>query len=189
MCVEKKTKPVVPNKIGECENWFSSSSFQQVCTHSMSCRAQAPRGLKSVIARRLCSLPSGGVSISTTGLSGPFKKQYSNSASTESWPPAGPCHFPGSLTAGQFLFRTNSAMLRWFFLSSRLPGSLALLPQVYLKLLRCEYIMATKVRRVCPSQRHSTSLLCLGAQEYRAWGPAQYKTPSLLGGSGALHRH
>lgn len=63
VCVEKKTKPVVPNKIGECENWFLSS-FQQVQAHSTSCWGQAPVGLKSVTAGRgLCSFPSGGVPI------------------------------------------------------------------------------------------------------------------------------
>lgn len=63
VCVEKETKPAVLNKIGECENWFSRSSFQQVEAHNTSCGGQTPMGFKSITAGRgLCSFPSGGVS-------------------------------------------------------------------------------------------------------------------------------
>ena len=58
LCVENKTEPMVPNKIGECEIWFSGSSFQKVRAHGVSCRELAPIGLKSIItAQSPCTFP------------------------------------------------------------------------------------------------------------------------------------
>lgn len=59
VCVENKTKPVVPNKIGELGVSFLGSSFQEVRAHGASCGRLAPTGPKSFIsARGLRTFPS-----------------------------------------------------------------------------------------------------------------------------------